>query len=437
MRTLLSVLLIALSVTPAFAGGPSYIGSSIFGLEGRPMLWDNSKIIHYRVDGGLLGPLANATAITHVNQAFQKWVQVPGASLQLQNDGAIQGVADGNVDTAAEFNSVLSTCDSGQQSPIILDNGVLVQQLTGDANVLGFSGACNIDSATGHITSAFSLLGAPPDLSTALLDAEIVHELGHFLGLDHTDTRRNFTGTEQADIDGTATMFYLLLTPNMSTLKPDDKAWIAKLYPSATFNSTYGTITGQVLFSDGISPVQDALVIARSLADPHVTILSSISGYRFTPSPGQKFSTDYMPCVPATECTGGTWGDNPDSTVGSHDPALIGFYEIPVPPGQYQIEVHRLLDDGSLGPFDPPLPFPAPEEFWNADESNHDWDTSAGYIVADANPGTITVSAGQIVSGINIILNDQNATYDVFEQTTPTSASEPVKPVQGNAGGAK
>jgi hypothetical protein len=268
-------------------------------------------------------------------------------------------------------------------------------------------------------------------MPASYLDAEVVHELGHFLGLDHSDTRKSFSGTTQADIDGTATMFFQLITSKMGVLKPDDMAWISRLYPAGNRNSLYGNITGQVLFSDGATPVQDVLVEARSVSDPHFTIVSSISGYRFTPSPGQKITADYMPCVPATACTAGTWGDNPVSGIGSHDPAQIGLYEISVPPGLYQIEVHALGNDGQIGPLRQPLPMPGPEEYWNSDESDHDWDASPGNVLTNANPGTISVAAGQTVGNINIILNNTEPTYDIFEQPTTPSA----KRDRDNSGG--
>lgn len=425
------VLLLLLIATPAFAGGPLLVGSPTYGVSGQPFRWDNSQTIQYRVDGGKLGTQANGTAITTVNNAFATWTQIPGVKLAVQNLGAIQGVTDGDVSTAAEFDAVSATCDAGTQSPIILDDGTLVQALTGDPNVLGFSGPCNIDPATGTIKSAFSLLSGPTGISSGELTAEVVHELGHFIGLDHTDTIKTFQSTP-VSFSTYPTMFYLLESASMSTPKADDKAWLANLYPASNYSSLYGMITGQVLFSDGVTPVQDVLVIARSASDPNNTVIASISGYRFTPSPGQKISADYMPCVPATACTGGTWGDNPDSRVGSHDPTLIGRFEIPVPPGQYNIEVHQLGDDGSLGPFDPVLPMPGPEEYWNADESDHDWDNSTGNVLADANPGTVTVAAGQTVANINVILNSTEPTNDVFDQPA-TSSSQQKTALQGDA----
>jgi hypothetical protein len=147
-----------------------------------------------------------------------------------------------------------------------------------------------------------------------------------------------------------------------------------------------------------------------------------------------------MPCVPATDCTGGTWGDNPESLIGSHDPALIGKFEIPVPPGQYTVEVRALGQDGKLGPFDPVLPMPGPEEYWDVNESDHDGAAVLGFTLADLTKDVITVAAGQSVNNIDVILNGTEPTYDLFDQPTATPGADRnsgAKQTAINAGGAR
>ncbi|HWR14027.1 MAG TPA: hypothetical protein VN577_04310 [Terriglobales bacterium] len=419
---LFTLLFVILKSVPATAGGPISVGGPTLGTEGQVIVWDQSAPVQYRIDGGPLGLLTNLGASTSVSNAFQQWTQVPGSALTTQNAGSIQGVADSDVSTVAEYDAVSASCDAGEQSPIIFDNGVLIGQLTGDSNVLGFSGTCKI-SAQGKIQTALTFLSQPSDMPTAYLQVEILHELGHFLGLEHTDVLAPFeTGWTQTDIDNTPTMFYNLITPTSATLKPDDKAWFAKLYPGQNFSSYYGNISGDILFRDGITPVQGMLVIARRVGETHVTAFSSVSGYRFTNNIGQRYTSDYLPCVPASACSGGTWGDNPGSEFGSHSPTLAGRYDIPVLPGRYTIEVRSLSDSGSMGPFYPSAPIPGPEEYWETQESNADWDMFHSFNWL-AQPGSVNVAAGQTVSGISIILNGTDETYDIFDSPPAQPAS--------------
>lgn len=135
-------------------------------------------------------------------------------------------------------------------------------------------------------------------------------------------------------------------------------------------------------------------MIARDVNNPVRIAVSAVSGYRFTGNPGQSVTGDN---------TGG-------SSHGSRDATLIGYYEIPVPPGTYTVEVESIdpgFQGGSgIGPLDPPIPLPGQDEFWHADESAFDDPT-----VSDP----ITVNAGQTVDQIDIILNQTQPRFDKYE----------------------
>jgi hypothetical protein len=110
---------------------------------------------------------------------------------------------------------------------------------------------------------------------------------------------------------------------------------------------------------------------------------------------------------------------------------LIGYYEIPVPPGTYTVEVESIdptFQGGSgLGPLDPPIGLPGQPEFWNADESAFDDPT-----VKDP----ITINGGQTVDQIDIILNGTPPRFDQFEDPgawllAPEAPQERVRPASG------
>jgi len=205
-------------------------------------------------------------------------------------------------------------------------------------------------------------------------------------------------------------------------LTQDDKAWISTLYPSSSYNSVYGIITGQVLFSDGQNAVQDVLVAAHPISagsmagENRAIAVSNISGYRFTGNPGQPYTANYLACTPASDCPHGYYGNNVDgSQFGSRMPALLGYFQIPVPAGSYAVEISVINDGGVIGPNNPIIPPPGPGEYWNAHESPTDADFSGINCLVPRVPDPVTVQAGKPTSGVNFIMNRTAPTFDVFE----------------------
>jgi hypothetical protein len=140
-------------------------------------------------------------------------------------------------------------------------------------------------------------------------------------------------------------------------------AWISKLYPQATnapgkqsFASAYGTVSGTVYFSDGVTPAQGVNIIARNVNSPTANAVSTVSGFKFTGNPGQTVT-----CQNPKNPTPQTCSNLGDPT-GSHDPSLIGHFEIPLPPGMWTLSVESVFADfiggSSLTPLDPPIPIP-------------------------------------------------------------------------------
>jgi hypothetical protein len=396
------------------------IGSPSIGLDGIPFVWDNSHPIQYRTDSGTLGPMDNATANSHLSQAFAAWTQVSTASLSVQNVGTILGVTNGHVASVSDFSAVAGSCSSGDQSPVIYDStGNLFSQLIGDASVIGFTSICNLNS-NGHIQSALIVLTGAAGLSSAQQDGVMTHEIGHLFGLDHSLPGADPCGTSSDDIAALPIMYFQLTS--QTGLTQDDRAWISTLYPSASYNSVYGTITGQVFFSDGQNGVQDVLVAAHPISlgsmagENRAIAISSISGYRFTGNPGQPYTADYLACTPASECPHGFYGNNVDgSKFGSRTPGLIGWFEIPVPAGSYVVEISSINDGGVVGPNNPIIQLPGPGEYWNTQESASDPDFSTISCATPRVLDAVTVQAGTPTNGINFIMNRTAPPFDIFD----------------------
>ncbi len=243
-------------------------------------------------------------------------------------------------------------------------------------------------------------------------DEAITHEMGHFSGLDHSQINLDLyqSGTvgncNLDELAGLPLMFPVEFcqsrkSAGLPILAPDDVAWISKLYPNSTYAANYGTISGFVFFSDGITHVQGLNVIARRVDDPNTPqnesqriAMSVVSGYSFTGNPGQSITGDN---------TGG-------STFGSRNPAVIGYYEIPVTPGAYTVQTENIdasfTGGSSVGPLDRPALTYGAAEYWHQYESANDDPTQKD---------PITVQAGQKISNINIILNGTPPRFDEFE----------------------
>jgi hypothetical protein len=287
---------------------------------------------------------------------------------------------------------VQAACNNGVQSPVIYDtDGSLLVELGFDqTSVIGFAGPCAIDLTT--IVSGSVVMnglfqdgqGGVPDLTATEYDAAFVHEIGHFSGLGHSQVNVNCLNVcSNDDLAGLPTMFPFLVHESMIVLSPDDVAWISRLYPGATFATSHGTITGHVFFSDGESHAQLVNVIARRVDtggnQDRTTALSSVSGYKFRFFHGN----------PITNPT-------PD-TFGTEAPDAIGLFEIPVPAGNYTIEVETINEnfvDGSGvgGPVLIPMPGTAP-----------------------APSGPVSVAAGATVTGNDVTLIGTPPRFDQFE----------------------
>ena len=435
-RRLGLAIIFVLLVGRARAGGPLNVTGPQATTPGQPFVWDTSSPVEYTVDSGPLSTnpsgqtiVSNSQGLSLVASMFQTWQSVPTTSIAYKYAGPISAPglsSSGDVQTIQDFDAVLGACNSGTQSPVIFDaDGSLMKALGLGPLVIGFSGTCKLDPKAGHIVSAMVVMNgefqdgvnAPTSYNFELTSDEfseaITHELGHFSGLGHSQINLDLY---QSGVPGNCNLDELAGLPLMfpvefcqsrksaglPTLAPDDMAWISKLYPNSEYGSDYGTISGFVLFADGITAFQGANVIARRVDDPSTPedeskriAVSVVSGFLFTGNPGQAITGDN---------TGG-------SAFGSRNTALIGYYEIPVPPGTYTVQTENIdssFTQGSrVGPLDPPVVISAAPEYWHRYESAYDDPT-----VKDP----ITVQAGQKLSNINFTLNQVNPTLNRFDQ---------------------
>jgi len=424
---------------PSYAGGPLAVGGPGFSNVGQPFLWDASAMpVQYRVDPGPLSKQPNgtividhATGVARVRSMFNNWQNVPTANISYNNAGDIlpTGVYTGGpVATVNNFNAVANSCDAGTQSPVIFDaDGSIFAGLGFPAAVIGFAGPCAV-TMSGHIASGIGAMNgrfqdgvSQLQLTAAQFDEAFTHEFGHFSGLDHSQINEDVLNQRAgacnvSELAGLPLMFPFLhcqarATAGLPTLAPDDKAWISRFYPvtgtppagKTLTSATYGTISGTVFFTDGITQAQGVNVIARSTSNPQGVAASVVSGYLFTGNLGQTVTCSDPANPTAQTCT--NFGG---SQFGSRDPRVAGAYDIPVPAGTYTLEVESIspfFTGGSgVGPLDPPIPNP-------------------GQTVRLPNP--VTLAAGQAVN-VNITLTGTPPRFDSFESARLQPREPPV-----------
>jgi hypothetical protein len=449
---------LALAGGPLVVGGPAVGTRPAFGIDGQPFAWNPARMpISYRVDPGPMAVNPNggtvidhATGLQRVQSMFGVWQGTSTASISYSNAGALLPAGSytgGDLTTAQQFNDVMGSCKSGIQNPVIFDaGGKLIASLGLPPEVIGFNSGCALDTTHGYLLSSAIVMNgkfqdginspgssAPNyELTANEFDEAITHEIGHFSGLDHSQINldlllQNSTPCNEDELAGLPLMFPIAMCQarkdaGLPVLSPDDVAWISSLYPNANTVSSYGTISGTIFFADGVSLLQGANVIARLVDDPNTAedesrrvAVSVVSGYLFTGNPGQS--------VTANMSAAGEHNTN-GSAPGSRNPAMIGYYQLSVPPGTYTVEVESLFDaftsGSSVGPLDPPVPLPGTPEFWNTDESAFDFPLQRD---------TIPVHAGDKITGIDIILNAQFPPFDQFEDNGALFDAPMISPV--------
>lgn len=443
-----SLMLLALAVLTtlacswAYAGGPLIVvdGHAVrwsrVEVKGGPLNWqtvDQSGRVLYRVDSGPLGSLNNAHATAFVDRIFKLYTDIPTADIEFLNAGSILDPATGSaVDVnGANAGKFLSQKNPTFQNPIIFDSDGAI---SGSGGVLGFFGFLQVDDPLSpfELREGFVVLNGRPltngSISTTSFLGVFTHEFGHFAGpLDHTQINGNiaengpgsilpsgFTRAQAFDLYApfTETLYpFIFSAPSgsqlrdqfkdsgffVATLDLDTQNAVSNLYPTPDYLASRGSIEGRVLFKLGASeiPVSGINVIARR-----------IDQAAYPPPPG----TTAFPSTPAVDSDGVPESPLPQAatdslaTVASAVTGLefgSGTYRIQgLPPGQYLVEIQQINPDAirgsSIGPVRTQFSLPVKEEFFNGPGNSSN---SPSVFMP------VSVSAGQLTSGMDFIIN--------------------------------
>ena len=311
---------LTLNALPLFAGGPILVDTD---LTGEAVLWQNG-VVHYNLESGpnaTLGILTNDEATTLVRDLFDDWKNTTINGIDTVSLTLIEGTPLGSVDIdnldqhfaycppdkdcptdSPPF--ILGSAQSGE-SPIVFDSdGSITDAINGEGsseNVLGFAGPRVVNREDGilYITEGQAVLNGKfidgvetdsnPEVSIDQFKGAIFHEIGHFLGLDHTQVNmgsvlKYFNG-DTSEKEGIPTMFPIFIDGEAQlSAHYDDKVSISTLYPSENFHSSFCQLSGVTFKIDGKTELQGVNVLASAEEDPNGETTSAVSGSFYTGS---------------------------------------------------------------------------------------------------------------------------------------------------------
>ncbi len=250
-------ILLILYTSNTFAGGPLVIE----GPNGHTPVRYANPVIVLNVDPGPLGSRSNAQANKILQQAFSLWNNVPTSTIRfVQGADLSQDITINNFTSilpAPQANLTSSSALKGNDgiNPVVYDSdGSIIDAFFGvgaSKNTIGFA-ASIVTIGSSNFTEGYAVFNGR-DLSLSTLDFKllIAHELGHFIGLDHTQT--NISNNEKllgsppacstAQPQQYAVM-YPYICRTSADLHIDDISAVSTLYPAANFHQKFGEING-------------------------------------------------------------------------------------------------------------------------------------------------------------------------------------------------
>lgn len=311
VREFLFVLLLLTLSSTAYAGGALKTN-----INGQSFRWEGT-VVYNPESGALKSGVYDAEASRQlIADAFATWSSLSGVSINITQGDILPDGGNTTVNNFAQYyNAGVAYCydnDPGTPcySPIIFDeDGSILEKLFGECaqfSILGFAGFVDIAGDSSDpalavlkkgqaifsgacIAPAISKSGCPP--CTQVMDDKevrslVLHELGHFLGMDHSQVNPDSYLECNSQFNCPAnlsehipTMFPLLLNgANQVSLHKDDETQFRRLYGSP--EQTGCTVEGSVLASDGQTPLRGVEVVARN-SDPDLSgtdALAYVSG---------------------------------------------------------------------------------------------------------------------------------------------------------------
>lgn len=279
MKKYFFILIYLLSST-AHAGGALLIDA--FSHSGKAFRWPQNKIVWYSDAGDLSSTVDHDTAVSWIQSALEDWANVTVtnaegksssiASLQVEYGGDVGEVV--TLDNAQKY----LKAESGKTVAIFDEDGMILQSLGYDtSSIIAVTTHTFADLETKDILRGViifngvilegSSLGNTAAEKAESYRANIQHETGHLLNLEHSQTNLDIAlnctkGGECPNAQYIPTMYPELKTTLQRFPTRDDKFTLAWLYPSASFSSNFCAVRG-VLHDRNDNPLRGVNIIAR------------------------------------------------------------------------------------------------------------------------------------------------------------------------------
>ncbi|MFQ5741306.1 MAG: hypothetical protein ACE5JX_20095 [Acidobacteriota bacterium] len=391
----------------ALAGWALFLGSSGFLLGGGPLIdlpddargWPSGQPINFIVDKGPLrsgpNPVSSEEGAQIVRDSFGVWGMLADSQVTPVATAALsfedRGFLDVDVDSGNSSQFLNQIFPGG--NPVIFDaDGKIIDVVLGPMSsntVLGFASGLDTD-LDGVLDYGVAVLNGlrASTAPNSQFRSTVIHELGHMLGLDHTQAgaaafHQCRPGNPPEPCTTVPIMFpFSSSSSPFQVVEPqrDDQAWISWIYPGEDFRQVTGTIRGRVRRRSGV-PFQGANVEAVP-----VTVSEGL----------------------ITEMDAGRV-----SSVSDFLFHLDGSFELPgLTPGDYVVFIERLdpgFTEGSrVGPFETRFT-DFPKDYYNGpNESGIDPDDDSGDDSDDPTEKVVIhVEAGQTVERIDLVSNEK------------------------------